>query len=92
MRAAIDAQRGLFARTAQRRIYPSPSSGVAESAHAPRSGICSLASQPALERARIQPSSAVFGLFAVLVSLVFTRCSEDSAHNRLSADVGVFVT
>ncbi|EOD36422.1 hypothetical protein EMIHUDRAFT_226468 [Emiliania huxleyi CCMP1516] len=30
MRAAIDAQRGLFARTAQRRIYPSPSSGVAE--------------------------------------------------------------
>uniref|UniRef100_A0A0D3JRF2 HECT-type E3 ubiquitin transferase n=1 Tax=Emiliania huxleyi (strain CCMP1516) TaxID=280463 RepID=A0A0D3JRF2_EMIH1 len=30
MRAAIDPQRGLFARTAQRRIYPSPSSGVAE--------------------------------------------------------------
>ena len=33
MKAATDEQRGLFRRTAQRRLYPSPSSGVAEALH-----------------------------------------------------------
>mmetsp|Transcript_25955 Transcript_25955/g.82236 ORF Transcript_25955/g.82236 Transcript_25955/m.82236 type:complete len:445 (-) Transcript_25955:42-1376(-) len=33
IKAAIDEERGLFRRTAQRRLYPSPSSGMAEAAH-----------------------------------------------------------
>lgn len=83
MRAAIDAQRGLFARTAQRRIYPSPSSGVAESAHEPRRGRRSQKTGSCVPtRAREGTYSTVFGCMWLYSLYLCRSCSRGALKTR----------